>query len=164
MKVNGKSFAVAAYSGRYSQELCAVYAKEAARVCRNTVRQDYAGKETELHALARRSKISKAAPVTVSLQASTTGEFLHPGAAAGAQSSEFREFLILPGNKVLALDEESEPLPLGPLQHLIGVADPHVESWNETESRRAEEARKRAHEASVLPWNAHWKSVISHKE
>ena len=50
MKVDGKSFAVAEYSGKYSQELCAVYAKEAARVCRNTERQVYAGKETELHA------------------------------------------------------------------------------------------------------------------
>jgi hypothetical protein len=165
MKVDGKSFAVAAYSGKYSQELCAVYAKEAAKVCGNTVRQDYAGKETELHALAQRSKISKAAaPVTVSLQASTTGEFLHPGAAAGAQSSVFRDFLILPGNKVLALDEESEPLPLGPLQHMIGVTDPHVESWDETESRRLDEARRKAHEASILSWNAHWKSVGSRKE
>ena len=43
--MDGKSFAVAEHSGKHSAELCTVYAKEAARVCSNTERQDYAGKK-----------------------------------------------------------------------------------------------------------------------
>ena len=86
MHVDGKSFAVAEHSGKYSAELSTVYAKEAARVCRNTERQDYAGKETELHVLAKQSKLGKAATVVGTLQGCTIGQFLYPGAPAGGQA------------------------------------------------------------------------------
>ena len=94
MYIDGKSFAVAEDSGKYSAELCTVYAKEAARVCRNTERQDYVGKETELHVLAKQSKLGNAATVFGTLQGCTTGEFLYPGAPAGAKPTAFKEYPI----------------------------------------------------------------------
>ena len=59
MQVDGKSFAVAEHSGKYSPELGTVYAKEAAKACEGVERQEYAGRETELHVLAKRSKIGR---------------------------------------------------------------------------------------------------------
>ena len=98
------------------------------------------------------------------LQGCTAGVFLYPGAPAGAKSSAFKEFLILPENKILALDDNVEPLALGPLQNLMGIAEPQVEGWKEAELRKHEEAKKKAHEATIISWNAHWKSVGSRKD
>ena len=55
-------------------------------------------------------------------------------------------------------------LSLSPLQSAIGVATPQVESWKEAEERKQDEARKKAHEAAIISWNAHWKAVGSRKE
>ena len=86
MQVDGKSFEVAEYSGKYSPELSTVYAKEARRACDSVVRQEYKGKKTQLHILAEKSSIGrkstndfKSGPEPTSgMQASTAGEFLHP--------------------------------------------------------------------------------------
>ena len=71
MLVDGKSFAVAENSGKYSAELGSIYSKEARQACRNVERQEYKGIETKLHALAKHSAIRKAASVAA--------EFLYPG-------------------------------------------------------------------------------------
>ena len=57
MQVDGKSFAVAEYSGKYRPELATVYAKEAKRACDKIVRQEYKGTMTPLHVLAKKSSI-----------------------------------------------------------------------------------------------------------
>ena len=44
MHVDGKSFAVAEYSGKYSPEFATVYAKEVKRACGKIIRQEYMGK------------------------------------------------------------------------------------------------------------------------
>ena len=52
MLVNGESFSVAEYSGKYNPELATVYSKEVQRVCNALERQEYKGKQTQLQALA----------------------------------------------------------------------------------------------------------------
>ena len=128
MLVDGKSFVVAESSGKYTAELGSVYAKEAKRACKSVTRQQYKGVETELHVLARKSALGKAATAVADLQVTP---------AVGPCAATFREFMILPQNEIPSVDDcSSGVLSLSPLQSAIGVATPQVESWKEAEDWR----------------------------
>ena len=49
----------------------------------------------------------------------------------------------------LRSNNETGTLSLEPLQHALGLAQPQVEGWKETEERKQEEIRKKAHEAAI---------------
>ena len=87
MQVDGRFFAVAETSGKYTLELGSAYATETKRACKSVTRQQYKGVETELHVLAWQSTLGKAATTAADLQVSP---------AVGPCAATFREYMILP--------------------------------------------------------------------
>ena len=143
MLVDGKSFAVAETSGKYTAELDSVYAKEAQRACKSVSRQQYKGVETELHVLAKQSALGKAATVAAGLQ-------VFP--AVGPCAATFREYMILPQNEIVSVDDcSSGVLSRRPFQSAIRVATRQIESWQEAEEKPKRSRTKPGRKRTRLP-------------